>query len=263
MTPPSSTNRRNWDRSETLIAFNLYCRTPFGKLHARNPEIIRVAKAVGRTPDALAMKCCNLAALDAAQKARGIRGLSKVSRLDAQIWDEFGKQPEAIAFESESTLARVTNALPRESEKIEWEDIRGLDRIALAKVRINQHFFRALVLSGYREMCAICELPLRSVLVASHIVPWSRDPSLRMNPSNGICLCSTHDRAFDVGLFTISADYTVQVNTRVKRAGKSRAVAEQFLRFDGERLRLPDRWHPAPEFLLRHTELTSNDRNIN
>lgn len=261
MTPSSSTSRRNWDRSETLIAFNLYCRTPFGKLHARNPEIIRVAKAIGRTPDALAMKCCNLAALDGAQQARGIRGLSKVSRLDAQIWEEFGKQPETIAFESESLLAGVTNAVPRESEKIEWEDIQGLDRMAVTKVRVNQHFFRALVLSGYREMCAICELPLRSLLVASHIVPWSRDPSVRMNPRNGICLCSTHDRAFDFGLITISADYVVQVNMRVRKAAKTRAVAEQFLRFDGEKLRLPDRWHPAPEFLLRHAELTSNEPN--
>jgi hypothetical protein len=27
-----------WTRDETLVAFNLYCRTPFGRLHARSPE---------------------------------------------------------------------------------------------------------------------------------------------------------------------------------------------------------------------------------
>ena len=27
-----------WTRDETLVAFNLYCRTPFGRLHAGDPE---------------------------------------------------------------------------------------------------------------------------------------------------------------------------------------------------------------------------------
>ena len=39
-----------WTRDETLVAFNLYCRTPFGRLHARNQEIIELASALGRTP---------------------------------------------------------------------------------------------------------------------------------------------------------------------------------------------------------------------
>jgi len=68
-----------WTRAETLVAFNVYCRTPFGRLHARNPEIVEVAKALGRTPDSLAMKCCNLAAFDSALQERGIKGLSKAS----------------------------------------------------------------------------------------------------------------------------------------------------------------------------------------
>ena len=29
-----------WSRDETLAAFNLYCRTPFGRLHARNPTFV-------------------------------------------------------------------------------------------------------------------------------------------------------------------------------------------------------------------------------
>lgn len=31
-----------WSREELLVAFNIYCQTPFGKLHSRNPEIVRV-----------------------------------------------------------------------------------------------------------------------------------------------------------------------------------------------------------------------------
>ena len=42
--------RKRWTREELLIALNLYCRIPFGKINHGNPEIVEVAKAIGRTP---------------------------------------------------------------------------------------------------------------------------------------------------------------------------------------------------------------------
>ena len=42
-----SGNRRNWSRDELLAAFNLYCRTPFGRLHRGNPDIIALAGRLG------------------------------------------------------------------------------------------------------------------------------------------------------------------------------------------------------------------------
>ncbi len=29
----------DWTRDELLVAINLYCRIPFGRIHVRNPEI--------------------------------------------------------------------------------------------------------------------------------------------------------------------------------------------------------------------------------
>ncbi len=39
--------RRNWTKEETILAFELYCRTPFGRIHANNPEIIQLANMIG------------------------------------------------------------------------------------------------------------------------------------------------------------------------------------------------------------------------
>lgn len=50
-----------WTRDELLIAFNLYCRTPFGRLHRGNPDIIAMAELLGRTPSSVSMKLCNFA----------------------------------------------------------------------------------------------------------------------------------------------------------------------------------------------------------
>jgi predicted restriction endonuclease len=249
---------QTWTRNETLVAFNIYCRTPFGRLHARNPEIVEVANALGRTANSVAMKCCNLAAFDSALQERGIKGLSKTSRTDAEVWEQFNREPEEVAFESEQAYSSLMGRELRSEPEVRWEDVQGLDKSVITKVRVNQYLFRSIVLAGYRAQCAVCELPLPSLLVASHIVPWSIDKAHRMNPHNGICLCAIHDRAFDKGLLGIGADYKVSIHATVWKADKTTAVKDYFLRFDGQCLVLPDRWHPDPALLKRHTEVVAN-----
>ena len=248
--------RHNWTREETLAAFNLYCRTPFGRLHARNPDIVALAKALGRTPDAVAMKCCNLASLDPSQQARGVSGLKSVSRLDEEIWNEFNLDAESIGYQSEVAFAGLTQTKPRATEAVEWEDVQGLDKQLVTKVRVNQHLFRSIILTGYRFECAVCRLPIPPLLVAAHIVPWSADKSQRMNPRNGICLCSLHDRAFDAGILIIEVDLQISIDHRIaQQHPKSPAVKRFLLDFSGQTISLPDRWLPDPNLLRRHLQL--------
>jgi len=250
--------RNVWTRDETLVAFNIYCRTAFGRLHGRNPEIVETAQRLGRTPNALAMKCCNLAAFDSALAARGIKGLAKASQVDERLWHEFREHPEDVAFECEQAFSRLSRCEMRAESEVRWEDVRGLDRSAITKVRVNQHFFRSIVISGYRGQCAVCELPLPGLLVASHIVPWCVDRTERMNPENGICLCVMHDRAFDRGLLAIGEDYKISVHGIAEPTCEMDSIRDYFLRFEGRTIRLPDRWHPAPRFLIRHAEIVAN-----
>jgi putative restriction endonuclease len=63
--------RRNWTRDELIVAFNLYCKLPFGQLHAKNPRVVEMARALGRTPGSVAMKLVNFAALDPTHRHRG------------------------------------------------------------------------------------------------------------------------------------------------------------------------------------------------
>jgi putative restriction endonuclease len=243
---------RPWSREETLAALNLYCCVPFGRLHARNPDIIALATALGRTPSSVAMKCCNLASLDPAQRARGIRGLSKASQLDEAVWVEFHHDPEAVGYESEMAIARLTRRPPRVSHVVPWEDVQGLDKQVITKARVNQHLFRSMILAGYRNECAVCGLPIPSLLVAAHIVPWSVDKTVRMNPHNGICLCALHDRAFDVGVLRIHPDYRIALALPSRPKVKAAAVNAFLIAFDKKPISLPDRWHPDPRLLERH-----------
>ncbi len=38
-----------WTREELILAINRYCKLPFGLLHTRNAEIIKLAKLIGTT----------------------------------------------------------------------------------------------------------------------------------------------------------------------------------------------------------------------
>jgi putative restriction endonuclease len=248
-------SREAWTRVETLVAFDVYCRLPFGRLHARNPEIIRVAQYLDRTPSALAMKCCNLASFDAALRSRGVSGLSKASKLDMQIWREFEVDPEAISFEAEEAFAATTQRELQMATDVEWEDVQRLDKTAITKVRVNQRFFRSIILAGYNCQCAVCQIPFPDLLVASHIVPWSVNKAQRMNPRNGICLCSLHDKAYDQGFLRIERDYSISLHGDIVHAGHLPIVREAFLSFSGQSITLPERWHPDPQFLELHLSI--------
>ena len=101
------TTRTNWTRRQLLLAFALYCRLPFGRLHNRNPEIVRYAEAIGRTPSALAMKLVNIASLDPAITTTGRRGLRAASAADRAMWDEMNSDWERFAVESQRALTDI------------------------------------------------------------------------------------------------------------------------------------------------------------
>ncbi len=84
-------------------------------------------------------------------------------------------------------------------EKIESLDIKGSDKVVLAKERVNQTVFRERLLKRYKH-CCLCGISKPEFLFASHIKPWSEsNPDERVDVNNGLLLCPHHDRAFDRG----------------------------------------------------------------
>jgi hypothetical protein len=62
--------RRNWTRAELIVAFNLYCKLPFGQLHSKNPRVVELARVLARTPVSVAMKLVNCTGLPLAATMR-------------------------------------------------------------------------------------------------------------------------------------------------------------------------------------------------
>lgn len=251
-------NRRNWTRDELLVAFNLYCRTPFGRLHQGNPVIKSLAEALGRTPAAVAMKLCNFASLDPAHQSRNVSGLRNAAQADRSIFEEFETDWESLALESEAALERLELAqFLASSDQLleEFPASRGETEVLRSvRTRRVQSLFRATVLASYDNTCAISGISLPSLLQASHIIPWAVDDRRRLDPRNGIALSALHDRAFDRGLIAVDEDFRILLSGRLRIGCPPEFHRVGLLEIEGRRLRIPTRYAPDQAALAYHRE---------
>ena len=252
----ANSGRPGWRRDELLLAFNLYCKTPFGRMHQTNPGIINLANDIGRTPGAVAMKLVNFASLDPAHQLRNVVGLKNASRGDRDIFAEFNSNWEGLAFESELAGARLANSdIEAALDDFEFILPQGItERIQLVRVRTVQSFFRSAVMASYEGRCAMCAINVASLLNASHIVPWSAESKRRADPTNGIALCALHDRAFDRGLISLDGDLKILTSASLRTKGHSEMHRIALLEIEGKELTLPHRFHPDVEALSFHRE---------
>ena len=106
------------------------------------------------------------------------------SKVDEEIWNEYYGKWDLLAYESEQILADYKNKPIEISSGIDLSNIpsEGKEREAIIKARVNQKFFRAMVLACYDSKCCITGIDIPQLLIASHIRPWSFDIPNRMNP---------------------------------------------------------------------------------
>ena len=244
-----------WTRDEQILALYLYCQIEFKKTKANNPEVIKLANLLGRTPASVARKLGNLGAFDPRLAVKGITGLTHASKSDGEIWAEFSNDWERLVSESEKLL-QALHAKPSSSgAEIIAVDApkRETEKDVLVKQRVYQDFFRRSVLSSHNNRCCISAVESPELLVAGHIIPWAESKEQRLNPENGLALCVLFDRAFDRGLMTIDKEYKVVYSTRIKNSTND-FVRTSFLGYEGQKIKLPNRFCPRQEFLQWHRD---------
>ncbi|HTA83262.1 MAG TPA: HNH endonuclease [Bacteroidia bacterium] len=245
-----------WTGDELILAINLYCKIPFGQIHNTNPKIIELSKLLGRTPSSVSWKLSNFASFDPSLQARGIKGAVNASKLDKEIWNEFYNDWNSLPFESEKLLAKLEHTTIEKLNNIEENELpkEGKTREQIVKVRVNQSFFRSAILSSYNYTCCITGIQQPEFLIAGHIRPWGIDVKNRLNPQNGIAINSLHDKAFEVGLITITEDYKIKNSSILKKQAKNKSIQDYFLKYEDKSIILPSRFLPDIEFLKYHNQ---------
>lgn len=262
MSRAKTTNRTRWNRDELLIVLNLYHKLRFGQFDQRQPAIIDLSKKMSRTPSSVAMKLSNLASLDPVLQLRGIKGLKGASNLDRAVWEEY--HTNAVELVSQGQQLFESLFAEENGDAVEVIPGKGIarmkrapegatEKIVMAKQRRGQQYFREIVLNNYDGQCAVTNLPIRELLIASHILPWSGHENERLNIRNGICLNRLHDAAFDQGLIAFDDQMCLLLSSRLHQALPSASVVTSFAAYEGQTLRIPtDGIHPDLAFLAKH-----------
>ena len=247
-----------WTREELILAFNLYWKLPFGKMDKGNAEVIKLANLIGRSANAVAIRLTNFASLDPFHQSRGVKGMVGGMKQCKPIWDEFINNKENLLFESEKILAdREHISLESKFSDIlsGTENLKGETKIREVKTRVNQNIFRQIVIVNYACKCAVTGIDIPDLLVASHIIPWSKNEEERLNPENGICLSSLYDKAYDKGYISINENLEILVSSILKKKQKEDYYGRYFSHLTGQKIILPKKYQPRKDFLQYHLDL--------
>jgi putative restriction endonuclease len=128
--------------------------------------------------------------------------------------------------------------------------VQTAEQLRLAKARAGQSAFSNRIKDLYESRCCFpgCEVTDRRFLVGSHIARWSDNEALRGHLGNGLCFCTLHDRAFELGLFTLDEHYRVFVNPKERIES---SFAASLLASHGRQIRLSE-IKPLDDALLEH-----------
>jgi putative restriction endonuclease len=256
--------RNLWTKEELILAFNLYLKIPFGKMHSTNKDIIHLANLMGRSANSIALRLVNFASVDPALKARGIKGMEGGTKIVQPIWDEFYENQEELVFRSEQILAGKENvSIENKYNDIlsDLKEVKGEEKLRMVKTRVNQSVFREIVLSNYSTKCAITGIETPELLLASHIIPWSENKKERLNPENGICLSPLYDKAFDKGFITISDDYKIIISKDLKKNESKEFYQNHFQTIENQLIIEPIKYLPRVDFLHYHQDNIFSKRN--
>ncbi|MBL8098579.1 MAG: HNH endonuclease [Anaerolineales bacterium] len=235
----------SWSKEELMLAFNLYCKIPISQIDQYNKNIIEFASLLGKTPKDIVKRFLNFSKLEASTNSLGnIEGFE-----DRETWAGFHNNWEKSIYESESHIIDLEY-----KNQGNTEFPKGKERQIILESRVNQGFFRSIVLSSYDNKCCITQLPFTELLNASHIIPWAIDPEIRLNPHNGLCLNALHDRAFDRGLITITPNYIIKISPYISDLLDDVTVSDLFIRYQNQKIFLPDRFTPEKLFLEYHNK---------
>lgn len=97
------------------------------------------------------------------------------------------------------------------------KSLKGEEKQAFVKVRINQSVFRKRLLKRYKK-CCLCGVEIEAMLRASHIKPWAESNAIeKLDVENGLLLCPNHDALFDSGLISFDDNGQILISNELTK----------------------------------------------
>ena len=95
-----------WTRDELILALAVYIAAGKRQLPATDPEVIALARCIGRTPASVNMRLGNFLSVDPSYSGEGLRGGYDKCRA---VWDEFAHVPAHLRATAEVIRRRIAS----------------------------------------------------------------------------------------------------------------------------------------------------------
>lgn len=105
-------------------------------------------------------------------------------------------KPEKSGKTSGTTISK--KGVISEERKKNYRKPTTTERSGLVVSRVGQGYYRQQLIEKFDGKCAVTGISIRSILIASHIVPWAyANDKERLDVDNGILLSPLYDALFD------------------------------------------------------------------
>ena len=205
---------RSSNRSQSTITFSKKDRLTLG------PQFVRII-------DSIRSKSLHLASRTTPE-GKSTDDLVKRQELSSQNVAPI----EDVSASLEKELEIAANQIEREYLNKPGEDVD-----VIVKRRIGQGPFRTLLQKTYGTSCWLSGLADTRLLIASHIVPWSKSlPSQKTDPENGLLLSVSWDALFDKGYISfdefgnlLCSDLLNEATTKCLGISKQSALSKNLM----------------------------------
>ena len=93
------------------------------------------------------------------------------------------------------------------------------ERSGLVTSRVGQGAYRKRIIHRWDYKCAVTNFNKLNILIASHIVPWSKcSDKERLDVNNGLLLSPTYDALFDKHLITFDNKGKIQLSDKIENS---------------------------------------------
>lgn len=242
---------RLWTKEEFILTLDLYFRIPFARISKGNPDIVRLAELINRTPSSVAMRLCNYASCDPELKSRGVVGLTGGHALCLPYWERYCNRRGDLISEAMKCRKKIVESAFFSADE-------SFSHVSMWDSLVNELYnfkFQSVVKKNYHGRCAISSLKADQFIVGCHIVPEEEENDNRIDASNGICLTILYARAFLEGLIGIDPQYKIHISSSLKYHQFDKGYFSLFKKYDGTELAIKDVLvKPNPQFLEWHMD---------
>lgn len=129
---------------------------------------------------------------------------------------------EEINKRVEEYINKYTEEYDNRISQIEsnTSELIGAEKEVIVKARINQDKYREGLIKKYGK-CCLCGVQNQSLLIASHLKPWSKsDKKEKLDIENGLLLCPNHDKLVDNGFISFDDNGKILISSKLSETDK-------------------------------------------